>query len=388
MGFRLTSAGGWAALAETVAEDRTLAAPATTYSPTYYSPTAPLNVSTANVLRVSDAWACVSLLANSISTLPLHVFRKAPQGRIPAGPDSRAVQLLQRPSPGSTGVDLVSHMMVHLAMFGECFLGKYRADREIAQLGLIHPESVAVELQGQRVLYTLSTLGGQVEVGPSDVLHIKGLSLDGLRGLSPVKQAATALGLNSSLQRSAKVHTEQGSRPSGILTAPNGNSETLKHVAAGWAARHAGVENMHRVAVVSGDVKFEPIAFSQSDQKFLGQREMSTREVARVFGIPSWAIGGSSGDSLTYSNTTEQNRALVTHALRPWATRVERALSTDADLFPGGLYCQFDFDGLLRASPEARAQQYTAALDPETGWMHRSEMRALEDLPPETTESQ
>jgi phage portal protein BeeE len=146
VGFRITASGGWAALADTVAEDRSLSAPARTYSTPYYSSAAPLNVSTANVLRVSDAWACVSLLANSISTLPLHVFRKTPQGRIPAGPDSRAVQLLQRPSPGSTGVDWVSQAMVHLAIFGECFLGKYRADSEIVQVALIHPESVAVEL--------------------------------------------------------------------------------------------------------------------------------------------------------------------------------------------------------------------------------------------------
>ena len=155
-----------------------------------------------------------------------------------------------------------------------------------------------------------------------------------------------------------------------------------------WSSRHAGAENQHRVAVVSGDIKFEPVGFSQSDAEFLGQRELSTREVARVFGVPSWAIGGSSGDSLTYANVTEQNRALVTHALRPWATRVEKAFSSDSSLFPGGLYCMFDFDGLLRAAPEQRAQQYTAALDPVTGWMRREEARALEDLPPENGEAQ
>ena len=102
-----------------------------------------------------------------------------------------------------------------------------------------------------------------------------------------------------------------------------------------------------------------------------------------MFGVPSWAIGGSSGDSLTYANVTEQNRALVTHSLRPWATRIEKALSNCQPLCPGGLYCQFDFDGLLRAAPEQRAQQYTAALDPVTGWMRREECRELEDLPPE-----
>src|SRR4051794_8283731 len=107
---------GWLAPRRPV-EDRALAAPVVDPMFTAWSTSAPLNVSTANVLRVSDAWACVSLLANSISTLPLHVYRRTTQGRVPAGPDSRAVQLLQRPAPGSTGIDLISQVMTHLAIY-------------------------------------------------------------------------------------------------------------------------------------------------------------------------------------------------------------------------------------------------------------------------------
>jgi len=344
---------------------------------------APLNVTTSNVLAVSDAYACCRLLADSISSLPLHVYRKTPAGRVRAGSDQRAVQLLNRPSPGSTGVDLISQIVTHLNVFGECFIGKYRADNTIVQLGLIHPESVQVELRGQRIVYGLSTSRGITEHGPDDVLHIKGLSLDGLRGLSPVAQCRTALGLSSSLQASAKAFTEHGSRPSGVLTAPTGSAEALKRIQETWAARHAGVENQHRVAVVAGDVKFEPIAFSQSDAEFLGQRELSAREVARCFRVPAWAIDAPTGDSLTYSNTLEQNRSLVTHSLRPWLVRIETAITNDSDLCPGGTYCQFELDGLLRAAAKERAEQYTMALNADTGWLRRDEIRELEDLPPE-----
>src|SRR4051812_14585599 len=107
MRVRLTSSGGWASLTDRI-EDRALAAPTVQPGLVPYSTTAPLNVTTSNVLRVSDAWACIALLANSISTLPLHVYRRTAAGRVPAGDNSRAVQLLQRPSPGSTGVDLIS----------------------------------------------------------------------------------------------------------------------------------------------------------------------------------------------------------------------------------------------------------------------------------------
>jgi len=365
-------------------EDRALRAPAVPAPLLPYSTTPPLNVNTGNALRISDAFACVRVLADSIGSLPLHVYRRTPAGRVPAGDSSRAVQLLKRPSPGSTGVDLVSTMMAHLAVHGDCFLAKYRSDGEIVQLGCLPPDSVQVELRGQRVIYTLSTIHGQVEVGPSDVLHVKAMSLDGLRGMSPVTQCRTALGLSSSLQESARQYFEQGSKPSGILTAPSaGNDEALKRVQEAWAARHGGVQNMHKVAVLAGDVKFTPIAFSADDSQFLQQRELSAREVARVFRVPAWAIDAPTGDSLTYSNTLEQNRSLVTHSLRPWIVRIERAISNDADLCPGGTYVQFDLDGLLRADAATRAGIYTQALNADTGWLQRREVRELEDLPPE-----
>src|SRR5688500_9216155 len=129
--------GGWAYLASTL-EDRALPAPTDT-GPTLlpYSTTAPVDVNASNVLRVSDAYACVRVLADSLSTLPLHVYRRTTAGRVAAGADSRAVALLQRPAPGMTGVDLVSQIVVHLNVHGEAFVGKWRADNEIVQLGLI-----------------------------------------------------------------------------------------------------------------------------------------------------------------------------------------------------------------------------------------------------------
>jgi HK97 family phage portal protein len=115
----------------------------------------------------------------------------------------------------------------------------------------------------------------------------------------------------------------------------------------------------------------------------LSRESKSAREVARIFRVPAWLIDAPTGDSLTYSNVLEQNRAFVTHSLRPWLVRLERALSNDADLCPGGTYVEFDLDGLLRADATQRAAIYEKALDPIQGWLTRAEVRELEDLPPE-----
>ena len=349
-----------------------------------YASGAPLEVTEATALRVADAYACVRVLADSISSLPLSAFRRTPAGRIPAGDESRIVQLLRSPSPGSTGVDLISQKMVHLNLHGDAFVGKFRSEGSIVQLGLLDPQRISVEMRGQRVVYVLRRDGGETEHGPDDILHIKGMSSDGLRGLSPVAQCRLALSLSSRLQESARQYFEHGSRPSGILTAQGASSvDALQNLSSQWSATHGGVENMHRVAVLSGEVSFTPLGFSADDSQFLQQRELSAREVARIFRVPAWAIDAPTGDSLTYANVTEQNRALVTHSLRPWIVRIERAISNDNDLCPGSTYVQFDLDGLLRADGATRSEVYARALNPETGWMRRDEIRELEDLQPE-----
>ena len=87
------------------------------------------------------------------------------------------------------------------------------------------------------------------------------------------------------------------------------------------------------------------------------QRELSAREVARIFRVPAWAIDAPTGDSLTYANVGEQNRALVTHSLRPWLVRIETAISNDTTLCPGGTYVEFALEGLLRADSKTSYTQ-------------------------------
>ena len=366
-------------------EDRALPAPDVTPMPPLYVGAAdqPLDVSRYNALRVADAYACVRVLADTISTLPLHAYRRAPDGsRMRAGDDARISRLLSRPSPGSTVCDLLSQIVVSLNIAGDAFIGKYRGDGEIVQLGLLDPAAVGVELRGRRIVYVLD---GR-DHGPEDVLHIKAMpNIDGLRGLSPVTQARLAIELSSNLQTQAREDARNGSRPSGILTLSGPQSEhTVEAVSERWNARHAGPLNVGRVAVLSGEAKFTAVGLSAEDAQFLQQRELSAREVARIFRVPSWSIDAGSPDSMTYSNVTQQTRALVDYSLRPWLVRIERALSNDSDLCPGGTYVQFELDALLRGDADSRSTVYQRALGDSThpAWMTVDEVRALEELSP------
>jgi len=347
------------------------------------------DVTPRNALAIADAYACVRVLADSAASLPLHVYRRGADGGRERA-ENAAAELLRLPAPAVTQAAFIGQLMAHLQVFGEAFVGKYRdADGQVFQLGMISPDRVSVEVRGGMPFYKIATEDGRYGTyGVGDVVHVKGLTLDGLRGVSPVRQAREALGLADSLAKHGSSFFRNGARPAGVLKIPAGpaQEEVAEELKGAWEMRHRGAPNAGRIAVLAGEAAFEAVSMPLADAQFLGQREHSTREVARIFRVPPWMIGADAGSSLTYSNTTEQARSFVTFSLRPWLVAIEQALAADVDLFPpeARTYPQFELEGLLRGDPAQRAAFYSAALNPETGWMDRSEVRRLEDLPAES----
>lgn len=360
--------------------------------PEVFFPTSPAGppVTPRNALAIADAYACCRVLADSAASLPLHVYRRGPDGGRERAQTPTADRL-RRPAPTVTQASFIGHLMLTLALHGNAFVGVFRdAAGAVQQLALIGPDRVAVRVIGGMVLYDVTLENGdQQTVTSSDVIHVRSnLSLDGILGISPVSQAREALGLSRALADHGSSTAKNGARVSGVLsvagTGPD-TDEAMLNLEQGFSARHVGEGKGGKVAVLSSDVTFTPVAMPFADAQFLEQREFSTREVCRLFGIPPWMVGASAGDSLTYSTVSEQARAFVTFALRPWLVAIEQAFTASDVLFPAasGTYAAFELDGLLRGDPRARAETYTAALDPITGWLRRDEVRALEDLPAE-----
>ena len=115
------------------------------------------------------------MLSDAVASLPPKVYRQTGAGRAAVGEDQRLAALLKRPSPGSTSCDLFGTIMSNLQTHGNAYVGKYRTDGEITQLGCLPPSQVRLELRGNVISYFLSRVDGVFELGLSDVLHIKAM---------------------------------------------------------------------------------------------------------------------------------------------------------------------------------------------------------------------
>jgi HK97 family phage portal protein len=337
-------------------------------------------LSVSRALGLADVFACARVLVESAASLPLHPYRRIDRGRERAG--GRVAALLERPGPGQTTSAFIAHAMTSLVLHGAATIGKFREDGEITQLGVIDPTQVRPKVVRGELVIEIHRPEGLIEVGTDDVVYVRGmLSRDGLTGLSPIAAVRESLGLADALAVQSRSFAQRAARPSGILKLDaRGSHEQLQTLKDIFSARHGGPEQAGQIAVMSGDVEWSQLSIDLADAQWVEQRNLSTAEIARIFRVPAWMIGAASGDSLTYSNTESQASSFVTFSLRPWLVAIEQAISADRDLCPGGLYVEFLLDALLRADSKTRAEVYTAALDPITGWMSREEVRELENL--------
>lgn len=346
-----------------------------------FSPASPTGA-----LAIADVFACVRVLSGAAASLPLVPYRRTGQGRVRLS-SGRLHDLLAQPAPAVTQANLIGQGVAHLLLHGNTYLGKFRdPEGRLDQLQLLQPDAVTVERVAGRPRYTVTDpkTGRQSVHGTDDIVHVKAMSTDGLVGLSPLKECRLAVSYAQGLDEFAESFTRNAMRPSGYLTVPSStnrnNVQELRDMAEG---RHAGARNAHKIAILTGDITYTAMTGPLDDLQFAEQRRLSTAEICRIFGVPPWMIGASTGDSLTYSNAEQQQLLFVTHSLRPWLVLIEQAISADTDLCSQQMYVEFLLDALLRADSATRADVYTKALDPLTGWMSRAEVRRLENLEPE-----
>lgn len=342
-------------------------------------------VTTRNAWGAADVFACVRVLSLTASTLPLHAYRRAASGR-----QRVAAPLLDSPAPGVTQSSFIAQAVLHLALWGEVFVGAFAAGDELAFLSCLAPDQVDVRVgRDGEPLYIWTPPGGKSgprELDRGDVMHARMTSLDGVRGASPIAVCRDALGLSRSLSTHASKAAAGGFRPDGVVSiggyGPEAE-ETAQKTQEAWEKRHAAPG---RTAFVTGEVTYTAVSSPARDVELVAQRQLSTVEVCRIFGVQPWMIAAPAGDSMTYANTESQAQAFVTFALSPYLVALEQAVSAyEGPLLPAGdTYVQFERGALLQPDHAGRAAFYAAALDPAKGWMRRDEVRALEDLPAES----
>lgn len=339
-------------------------------------------VTVASAMRNTTVFRCVSLISYTMAMLPLQLHHAADKAKAKEHPlyDVLAVQ----PNDWQSAFDFRALMQLRALVRGNAYALIVRSMGRVIRLVPLTPSMVTVKQNADwSVEYRYQPNKGPQQVFRADeILHLRGLSEDGLQGLSLVKQAAEAIGLALQAQKAAGRLFAQGMIVGGALKHPTKLSpEAYERLKASMAERR-GAEGAHKDLILEEGMEWQSFTSTSKDSQHLETRAMQIEEIARVFGVPRPLLGVD--DTSWGSGIDVLGQMFVRYGLAPWFTAWEQAIRRSCLVGPEKhqLYAKFNDGALLRGSMKDQSEFYAKALGSggHQPWMTAPEIRDLMDL--------
>ena len=356
------------------------------YSPVTASTKAGVGVDEESALKYLVVWSCVTLLAETIASLPLILYRRLPNGSKERVIDHPLYQLLHdAPNPEMTSFNFRESLQAPAELWGNCY-----ATIERDGIGHIKalwpfpvtPGAVDVVRKNGNIFYEYQSNGKRTSLPWSDVFHVPGMGFDGLVGKSPIAIAREAIGLGLATEQFGSQFFGNGTHPGCKVEHP-GKLSTDAHanLQKSMTQAYSGLGEAHKLIVLEEGMKLETIGIPPEDAQFLQTRQHQKVELCGFYKVPPHMVGIL--DHATFSNIEHQGIQFVVNCLSPRLKRWEQAISlrllTKAER-KSGLYAEFLVEGLLRGDIASRYAAYNTAR--QGGWYSANDIRRKENENP------
>lgn len=345
-----------------------------------------VHVGPKEAMALGAVYSCVKVLAESFAVMPFQLFRNRPDG------NTRAVErmhwlyrlMAKRPNRFQNPYEWRLMLQGHLALRGNAFCqvdGNSRG--ELTELLPLHPDRMAVEMvdggRDYRYVYTTEE-GRRVYYTRGEIWHLRGLSDDGIMGLSPIDVGRESIGEGLAMQAYSARFFGNDARPPGWIENPGKwkDDETKRKWRESWQRLQGGA-NRGKVAVLEGGMKYHELGLKNSDAQFIEGRGLKVADVARLFRVPLHKISDLS--RATNNNIEHQSIEFWTDTMLPYAELWEASIEFQllGQGLPGAddlLEPEFDMDRMMRGDAAARSAYYASRT--QWGSMTPNEVRERE----------
>mgnify|MGYP000267497737 CR=1 FL=1 len=329
-------------------------------------------------LTIASVFSATSLIADTMSTLPIDTFIRRDGARFPWRPRPA---FIDRPDVDIPREAFFSQVITSLLLSGAAYIRVYSRRGEVVNMQCLNPQTVRMERNRVgRVMFHVD--GENRPLSSDDILYIPDLMKPGqLKGVSRVEALKDNLGIGKALDQYTAQFFSNGTSLGGVIQYPGQlTQEQAEVLRQNFDAKHGGFKRAHRTGILTGGAEFKPTQTDPEKSMLVESKNQAIADVARAFHMPPHLLGLDKG--MSYSSVEENNRFFTQHTLRPIASKIENSLSTLLARYPGGetAFVRFNMEGLLRASLEERTSAYSKLM--QMGAMSINEVRSLEDMRP------
>jgi len=357
-------------------------------------PVSSLQIDGANSLKEITVYTCIKILSETLGKLPIKIYQDTSTGKQKMTGDYRSRLLKLRPNPYMSAFDFWKLMEVLRNIHGNAYawLDVASVGRNAGQIQGIYPlkseqmkvfvDDIGLLSSKNRVWYEYRDDAGTSYIIDSDsILHFKGMSINGLIGLSTIEMLRSnienAKGASNFLNNSYR----KGMQAAGILQYVGDLDEDKKNkLRDKFEAMSSGLINANRLAVMPLGVTYQPLQLKLTDAQFLENTRLTIQQLTAAFGIKPHQVNDQTKTS--YASTSEANREFYTDTMLAILTMYEQELDYKMFLnreIDAGYYTKWNADVILRADPEKRYAMYKDAV--QNALKTPNECRELEEDP-------
>lgn len=304
----------------------------------------------------------VRMIAESAASVPWRLYEG--RAEIEAHP---LLDLVERPNPVQTRVDLVEGVVTNLLLFGNAYLEASEIDGVVREIHSLRADRMSVvpgpdgwpsayeyAFGAERVRYAMR---GE---GVEPILHLKlNHPLDDHYGMPPIAAAQMALDTHNAAGFWNKALLDNAARPSGALVYGGGDGAQMTDAQFDRLKQEldenfSGHANAGRPLLLDGGLDWKSLSLTPKDMDFIEAKAAAAREIALCFGVPPLVLG-LPGDN-THANYAEANRAFWRGAVIPMVARVQKAVEMWLKPAWGELRFDYDLDRIDALSGERAAE--------------------------------
>ena len=336
---------------------------------------------TSKAMLLSTVYRCVDVISDSVAQLPLEPYFIDQAGYKEKFVKHPSYYLLNKePNKRMSRFTFIKTLIVSTLLNGNgyAYIERDKKGDAIA-LQYIKPEFVTITEQNGDLKYSIVGVKGLVE--PCNMIHILNFSYDGINGVSTLQHARLTLGLSADSESHAAGFFKGGANAAGILKVQSSLTDKQKQaLKSGWQTAFSPVTGTpNGVAVLEGNMDFQPITINPSDAQLLETREFNVIDICRFFGVSPVKAFDLSKSS--YSTVEATQLAFLTDTLSPLLEKIE--LEFERKLYKPSekhnIDVRFDTSVLLRADKASLAAYYNTLF--QIGAVSPNDIRKALDLP-------
>ncbi|WP_226998641.1 phage portal protein [Tardibacter chloracetimidivorans] len=336
-------------------------------------------------MSVAAVYACVRIISGAVATLPLHIKRRVDERTREDASDTDLWRVLRRkPNRWQKPAQFRRMMQAHVLLRGNAYAMIVWSRDKVQELIPLHPDRVQVKQKddlGLEYIWTRKD-GRRVVFGQADILHLYGLTLDGIGGVTPITYARESIGLALSMERHGAIVFKNGATASGVLKVDKQlTPQARENLRESLEEYRAGGSREGKALVLEEGLDYKEISMTAEDAQWIEARKFSRSDIAMFFGVPPSMMGDNSGNDSNWGTGLEQkSNGFRTYCLEDHLTMWEEGVTCDLIRDDDTLYAKFNRAAMAQADIKTRNAAYVQAL--QWGWMSPNEIRALEDMNP------